>query len=124
MTKMVWPCGWVCQAVRAPGVKWTLAAAKVDVPAGAATGAMYTSPGNPSAGLFWVSMLERVICMVMCSFSVEIKVERRRRPGHDGSPAGPHDQRDGEREERSGRRGGAADTRWGSSVRGASVTEP
>jgi hypothetical protein len=27
---MVWPKGWVCHAVRAPGVKWTLAAAKRD----------------------------------------------------------------------------------------------
>jgi hypothetical protein len=26
VTQIVWPCGWVCQAVRAPGVKWTLAA--------------------------------------------------------------------------------------------------
>ena len=36
-TKIVCPCGCVCQAVRAPGVKWTLAAANVEVPAGAAT---------------------------------------------------------------------------------------
>jgi hypothetical protein len=28
---------WVCHAVRAPGVKWTFAAANVEVPAGAAT---------------------------------------------------------------------------------------
>jgi hypothetical protein len=27
VTKIVWPSGWVCQAVRAPGVKWTFAAA-------------------------------------------------------------------------------------------------
>ena len=27
VTKIVWPSGWVCQAVRAPGVKWTSAAA-------------------------------------------------------------------------------------------------
>jgi hypothetical protein len=40
VTKIVWPCGCVCQAVRAPGVKWTLAAANVDVPAGAATASM------------------------------------------------------------------------------------
>jgi hypothetical protein len=64
VTKMVWPCGWVCQAVRAPGVKWTSAAANVDVPAGAATASMYTSPVNQSASPFWVSMLLRVICMV------------------------------------------------------------
>ena len=40
VTKMVCPCGWVCQAVRAPGVKCTAAAAKVEVPAGAATASM------------------------------------------------------------------------------------
>ena len=27
---MVWPLGWVCHAVRAPGVKWTLLAARRD----------------------------------------------------------------------------------------------
>jgi hypothetical protein len=37
VTKMVWPCGCVCQAVRAPGVKCTSAAARVDVASGAAT---------------------------------------------------------------------------------------
>src|SRR5438093_4897500 len=26
VTQIVWPCGWVCQAVRATGVKWTAAA--------------------------------------------------------------------------------------------------
>jgi hypothetical protein len=40
VTKIVWPCGWVCHAVRAPGVKWTAAAANVEVPAGAATASM------------------------------------------------------------------------------------
>jgi hypothetical protein len=40
VTKIVWPCGCVCQAVRAPGVKCTLAAAKVELPAGAATASM------------------------------------------------------------------------------------
>jgi hypothetical protein len=40
VTKIVWPCGWVCQAVRAPGVKCTSAAAKVDVASGAATASM------------------------------------------------------------------------------------
>src|SRR3954452_21942205 len=40
VTKIVWPCGWVCHAVRAPGVKCTAAAAKVEVPAGAATASM------------------------------------------------------------------------------------
>ena len=40
VTKIVWPCGWVCQAVRAPGVKCTLAAANVEVASGAATASM------------------------------------------------------------------------------------
>jgi hypothetical protein len=26
VTQIVWPRGWVCHAVRAPGMKWTLAA--------------------------------------------------------------------------------------------------
>jgi hypothetical protein len=47
----------------APGVKCTRAAANVEVPAGAATVSMYTSPVNPSAGPLAVSMLLRVICM-------------------------------------------------------------
>ena len=34
------PCGCVCQAVRAPGVKWTAAAANVELPAGAAMASM------------------------------------------------------------------------------------
>jgi hypothetical protein len=37
---VVWPCGCVCQAVRAPGVKCTSAAAKVELPAAAATASM------------------------------------------------------------------------------------
>jgi hypothetical protein len=40
VTKIVWPCGWVCQAVLAPGVKWTFAAANVELPAGAASASM------------------------------------------------------------------------------------
>src|SRR3954447_2572802 len=40
VTKIVCPCGWVWQAVRAPGVKCTSAAANVEVPAGAATASM------------------------------------------------------------------------------------
>ena len=40
VTKMVCPCGWVCQAVRAPGVKCTSAAAVVELPAGAASASM------------------------------------------------------------------------------------
>ena len=49
--------------MRAPGVKWTQAAANVELPAGAATASMYTSPVNQSAGPLVVSMLLRVICM-------------------------------------------------------------
>ena len=40
MTQIVWPCGCVCQVVRAPGVKWTLAAAIRDPFDGAATVSM------------------------------------------------------------------------------------
>ena len=36
VTEIVWPCGWVCQAVRAPGVKWTLAAPIGEAPEGVA----------------------------------------------------------------------------------------
>jgi hypothetical protein len=34
--QIVWPCGWVCQAVRAPGVKWTAAAPTGEASPGAA----------------------------------------------------------------------------------------
>jgi hypothetical protein len=40
VTKIVWPCGCVCETVRAPGVKCTAAAANVEVPAGAAIASM------------------------------------------------------------------------------------
>ena len=40
VTKMVWPLGWVCQAVRAPGVKWTLLALRREAAEGAATASM------------------------------------------------------------------------------------
>src|SRR3989440_107339 len=43
---MVWPLGWVCHAVRADGVKWTLLACRRDGPDGAATESMYTAPVN------------------------------------------------------------------------------
>ncbi len=62
VTKIVWPCGWVCQAVRAPGVKWTSAAANVELPAATATASIYTSPVNQSAGPLAVSIELRVIC--------------------------------------------------------------
>ena len=37
MTQIVWPFGCVCQAVRAPGVKWTLLALSREPFDGAAT---------------------------------------------------------------------------------------
>ncbi len=40
VTWMFWPSGCVCQAVRAPGVKWTLAAATRDGADGVATMSM------------------------------------------------------------------------------------
>ena len=40
VTKIVWPKGWVCHAVRAPGVKWTLAACRRDGSDGVATASM------------------------------------------------------------------------------------
>ena len=39
-TKIVWPFGCVCHAVRAPGVKWTLLALTREAPDGAATASM------------------------------------------------------------------------------------
>ena len=39
-TQIVWPFGCVCQAVRAPGVKWTLLALTRELPDGAATASM------------------------------------------------------------------------------------
>src|SRR5215207_4273433 len=60
---MVWPSGWVCQAVSAPGVKWTrLACARAGADAGA-TASMKTSPVNQSPGPLAVSMLLLVISM-------------------------------------------------------------
>src|SRR3981081_1245436 len=60
---MVWPLGWVCHAVRAPGVKWTLLALRRDKPAGAATASTYTAPVNHSLGPAIVGMLFRMTCM-------------------------------------------------------------
>jgi hypothetical protein len=37
---MVWPFGWVCHAVRAPGVKWTLLGLRRERPDGVATVSM------------------------------------------------------------------------------------
>src|SRR5271165_3873564 len=47
---MVCPFGWVCQAVRAPGVKCTLLACMREGPDGAATASMNTAPVNQSLG--------------------------------------------------------------------------
>ena len=58
---MVWPLGCVCQAVRAPGVKWTLLALRRDAPIGTATASTYTSPVNHSLDPFVVLMPFRVI---------------------------------------------------------------
>jgi hypothetical protein len=59
----------VCQAVRAPGVKWTLAAARRDGGEGAATVSMKTAPVNQSLGPGMVSRELRVICMISLSGS-------------------------------------------------------
>src|SRR5262245_60334090 len=58
---MVCPFGWVCHAVRAPGVKWTLLALSREAADGAATGSMYTMPVNHSLGPAAVSRAFRVI---------------------------------------------------------------
>jgi hypothetical protein len=53
VTMRVWPKGWVCQAVRAPGSKVTLAlTARAGVPAWN-KGSMRTVPVNQSAGPLW-----------------------------------------------------------------------
>src|ERR1700737_4269489 len=67
VTKMVWPFGCVCQAVRAPGVKWTLVALRRDDPAGVATASRYTAPVNHSLGPA-VVLLSRVIFMSLPPF--------------------------------------------------------
>src|SRR6266404_784687 len=54
VTKMVWPLGCVCHAVRAPGVKWTLLALRRDGSAGVATVSTYTAPVNHSLDPFVV----------------------------------------------------------------------
>jgi hypothetical protein len=55
----------VCQAVRAPGVKWTLAAPICEPSAGAATASMNTDPVNQSLGPGLVATLFRVIGIVL-----------------------------------------------------------
>src|SRR5829696_4628745 len=73
---MVCPRGWVCQAVRAPGVKWTLAAPRRDGSVGVATVSRYTVPVNHSLGPVAVSVVFLVICMSF-SFSVGTAGARR-----------------------------------------------
>ena len=64
VTQIVWPFGCVCQAVRAPGVKWTLARARrAKRPDGSATASRKTEPVNHSVGPGWVSRLFLVICI-------------------------------------------------------------
>ena len=48
----VWPSGWVCHAVRAPGSNVTLAAAARAGACGWNSGSMRTVPVNQSAGLW------------------------------------------------------------------------
>src|SRR4051812_36388778 len=62
---MVWPSGWVCQAVLAPGVKRTIAAFTRDGGDGVATVSMKTVPVNQSPGPGLVSREFLVICMVL-----------------------------------------------------------
>jgi hypothetical protein len=62
VTKIVCPNGWVCHAVLAPGVKWTLAAARRDGGEAVATVSMKTAPVNQSAGPGVVAREFLVIC--------------------------------------------------------------
>src|SRR3954453_15929915 len=50
MTNKVWPSGWVCQAVRAPGSKVTRAPATRAGSGGLNSGSIRTVPGKYSAG--------------------------------------------------------------------------
>src|ERR687885_2398118 len=63
VTQIVWPFGWVCHAVRASGVKWTLDAATREPSEGAAIASMNTEPVNHSLGPGLVSRLFLVICI-------------------------------------------------------------
>jgi hypothetical protein len=62
VTQIVWPCGCVCHAVRAPGVKWTREAPKRDASVGAVIASMNTDPVNQSLGPGSVSTVFLVIC--------------------------------------------------------------
>src|SRR5258705_6757737 len=91
---MVWPMGWVCHAVLAPGVKCTLAAARRDGSEGVATASMYTAPVNQSLGPAAVSMEFLVICMV--TLRGRVRCSARGGWGLRGH-AGPHHKRRDER---------------------------
>jgi hypothetical protein len=84
---MVCPFGCVCHAVRAPGAKCTAAAATCELPAGAATWSISTSPVNQSAGPRPVSSVFRVICTAASPPSATLL------------PALCHEPRDADREE-------------------------
>src|SRR5207247_129627 len=71
VTQIVCPCGWVCHAVRAPGVKCTPAAPIRDPSDGAATVSTYTAPVNQSLGPVLVSRLFLVICMRLSFLSCD-----------------------------------------------------
>ena len=51
-TCRVWPSGWVCQAVRAPGSKLTRAERTRAGPGASMIGSCQTVPVNDSAGIF------------------------------------------------------------------------
>src|SRR5215211_8319603 len=80
VTQIVWPNGCVCQAVRAPGVKCTLAAAARAGGSGVAMVSMNTAPVNQSLGPGFVSSELRVICMwllLVASVSGAVRYENR-----------------------------------------------
>src|SRR4051794_30320944 len=62
VTYRVWPSAWECQAVRAPGVKWTALTRMREGASPLAKASIQTSPVNHSAGPFmdgfcgWISM--------------------------------------------------------------------
>ena len=61
VTQIVWPRGWVCQAVRAPGAKWTCAAPTGHASPATAIVSTKTVPVNHSAGPAPVSRVFLVI---------------------------------------------------------------
>src|SRR5437868_9095579 len=73
---MVCPLWCACQAVRAPGVKWTLFAKMLPPAPGAATASMKTAPVNQSLGPTAVLTEFLVICIAL-SFTHESVNSRR-----------------------------------------------